>query len=97
MTGGIFTENGLLKGTLVRGIGSFYYAAAGDGTVYTLRCKKKFRHAHMTPLVGDEILFSPGEGEEHGWLEEILPRHTECLRPPVANVTLLLLTVAPVP
>ena len=97
MTGGIFTENGLLKGTLVRGIGSFYYAAADDGTVYTLRCKKKFRHARMTPLVGDEILFSPGEGEEHGWLEEILPRRTECLRPPVANVTLLLLTVAPVP
>lgn len=92
------TENNrFLQGTLFRGIGSFYYAFTADGTEYTLRCKKKFRHMHMSPLVGDEILFTPGEGEENGWIEEILPRTTECLRPPVANVTLLMVTLAPVP
>lgn len=85
------------QGTLVRGVGSFYYAVDAAGDEYTLRCKKKFRHMHMTPLVGDEILFTPGEGEEHGWLEEILPRRSECLRPPVANVALQLIVVAPVP
>ena len=90
-------ENTLLRGTLIRGIGSFYYALGTDGVEYTLRCKKKFRHIHLSPLVGDEILFSPGSGEEHGWLEEILPRKTECLRPPVANATLLLITLCPVP
>ena len=60
--------DGMKQGTLIRGIGSFYYAVDAEGTLYTLRCKKKFRHAHMSPLVGDEICFTPGSGEEHGWL-----------------------------
>jgi len=87
----------LKQGTLIRGIGSFYTVAVpGDGE-YTVRCKKKFRREKITPLVGDEVLFTPGQGEEHGWLEEILPRKTVCLRPPVANVTLLVIVIAPTP
>lgn len=86
-----------LRGTLIRGIGSFYTARDAEGTDYTLRCKKKFRRRQMVPLTGDEVLFSPGTGEEHGWIEEILPRKTECLRPPVANVTRLVVVLAPVP
>lgn len=85
------------RGTLVKGMGGFYTVADEDGTRYTLRCKKKFRHQRITPLVGDEVLFTPGEGEEHGWVEEILPRKSECLRPPVANVELLIIVVAPSP
>ena len=92
------TENRTLnRGTLIRGIGSFYTVKDADGQEYTLRCKKKFRREKISPLVGDEVLFSPGQGEEHGWLEEILPRKTSCLRPPVANVTRLVIVVAPVP
>ena len=90
------TEN-LRRGVLTRGIGSFYTVLEPDGAVYTVRCKKKFRRAGLTPLVGDEVLFSPGAKEEHGWLEEIFPRKTVCLRPPVANVTLLVIVLAPVP
>ena len=85
------------RGTLVKGMGGFYTVADEDGTRYTLRCKKKFRHQRITPLVGDEVLFTPGEGEEHGWVEEIRPRRSECLRPPVANVELLIIVVAPSP
>ena len=87
----------LKKGTLIRGIGSFYTVRDSAHQEYTLRCKKKFRRDGIAPLVGDEVLFSPGQGEEHGWLEEILPRKTECLRPPVANVTKLVIMTAPVP
>ncbi len=87
----------LKKGTLIRGIGSFYTVRDSAHQEYTLRCKKKFRRDGISPLVGDEVLFSPGQGEEHGWLEEILPRKTECLRPPVANVTKLVIMTAPVP
>lgn len=89
-------ETTMRQGTLVRGFGGFYVAEAG-GREYTLRCKKKFRRMKVSPLVGDEVCFIPGEGEEHGWLEEILPRRSECLRPPVANVSLLLIVVAPEP
>ncbi len=85
------------QGVLVRGFGGFYVAVDEAGTEHILRCKKKFRRMHISPLVGDEILFITGEGEEHGWLEEILPRKTECLRPPVANVSLLLVVICPSP
>ena len=91
------TQPMLLRGTLIRGIGSFYTARDETGTCHTLRCKKKIRHSGMTPLTGDEVLFTPGEAEEHGWIEEILPRKTVCLRPPVANVTCLVIVIAPVP
>ena len=87
----------LKKGTLIRGIGSFYTVRDAERQEYILRCKKKFRRENLSPLVGDEVLFSPGQGEEHGWLEEILPRRTVCLRPPVANVTRLVIVIAPVP
>lgn len=90
-------NGGLRKGTLIRGIGSFYTIKDENGQEYTVRCKKRFRHERITPLVGDEALFTPGTGEEHGWLEQILERRTVCLRPPVANVSLLILVIAPVP
>ena len=87
----------MLRGTLIRGIGSFYTARDSEGQEFTLRCKKKFRRQGISPLTGDEVLFTPGTGEEHGWIEEILPRKTVCLRPPVANVTRLVIVIAPVP
>lgn len=85
------------QGTLVQGVGSFYTVMDAEGEQFTLRCKKKFRRMHMSPLVGDEVLFTPGTGEEHGWLEEILPRISESIRPPVANVSLMLIFIAPEP
>ena len=87
----------LSRGILIRGIGSFYTARDPEGNEYTLRCKKKFRHQGMSPMTGDEVLFSKGEGDAHGWIEEILPRKTVCLRPPVANVEMLILVISPVP
>ena len=91
------TSDAFLQGTILRGIGSFYTVRDSSGNDYVLRCKKKFRHLHVSPLTGDEVLFSPGIGEERGWIEEILPRKTLCLRPPVANVTRLVIVAAPVP
>lgn len=90
------SEN-LMHGVLVRGFGGFYVAVDDQGVEYTLRCKKKFRRMKLSPLVGDEVMFTPGQGEEEGWVEDILPRKTSCVRPPVANVTLLLIVVSPSP
>ena len=85
------------QGVLVRGFGGFYVAVDESGTEHILRCKKKFRRMRISPLVGDQVAFIPGEGEEHGWLEDILPRTSECLRPPVANVALLIVVICPSP
>ena len=85
------------QGVLVRGFGGFYVAVDDAGDEHILRCKKKFRRMHISPLVGDNLLFTPGEGEEHGWVEEILPRRSECIRPPVANVSLMVVVICPSP
>lgn len=84
-----------MQGTLIRGMGGLYTVRGEDGAEYVLRAKKKFRRQRISPLVGDDIRFTPGEiSDEHGWVEEILPRRSECLRPPVANMTLMCIVMA---
>ena len=87
-----------MEGIILRGIGSFYTVEdrAGSG-LYTLRAQKKLRRTGLKPLVGDRVAFMPGEGEEDGWIEQILPRKNELVRPSVANVDTLMLVLAPVP
>ncbi len=86
------------EGRLIRGMGGLFTARTEEGQEYVLRAKKKFRRERITPLVGDRVLFTPGRiSDEHGWIEEILPRTNHFQRPPVANVSLLCVTVAPVP
>ena len=88
----------MIRGRIIRGMGGLYTAKDAAGEEYVLRAKKKFRRMHLTPLVGDEIWLTRGEiSDEHGWIEEILPRKTECFRPPVANVSLLAIVIAPQP
>ena len=88
----------MTEGIIIRGRGGLYTALDADNKEHVLRAKKKFRRMGLSPLVGDRILFTPGEiSDEHGWVEEILPRKSQCLRPPVANVTLMGIVVAPQP
>ena len=88
----------MMEGTIIEGRGGLYTAADEEGNEYVLRAKKKFRRMGMSPLVGDRITFTPGQiSDEHGWVEDILPRVSQCMRPPVANVTLLALVIAPQP
>ena len=56
------------EGILIRGIGSFYTARTEDGGEFVLRAKKKFRRLGLTPMVGDRVRFTPGTGEEEGWV-----------------------------
>ena len=87
-----------MPGSILLGIGSFYTVLCDeDGREYTLRAQKKLRHQKMTPMVGDHVRFTPGQGEEDGWLEEILPRRSMMERPSVANVDMLMLVIASVP
>lgn len=85
------------EGVIVRGLGGLYYARDAQGEVWVLRAKGAFRKQHLTPLVGDRILFAPPAGEDHGWIEQILPRDNELLRPPVANIGHLVFVLAPEP
>lgn len=86
-----------MEGVIIKGMGGLYTVRDAQGETYVLRCKGKFRRLRMTPLVGDNVIFTPGEGETHGWVDEIQPRLSESLRPPVANVALMMLVTAPAP
>lgn len=85
------------EGVIIKGVGGLYYARESQGQVHVLRAKGKFRKQRITPMVGDRVLFTPGTGDEHGWVEDILPRESELIRPPVANIRHIVLVVAPEP
>ena len=63
----------MMQGQIIEGRGGLYTVRDAAGIDHVLRAKKKFRRQHMTPLVGDRVDFTPGEGDEHGWLEESCP------------------------
>ena len=87
-----------MEGWLIRGQGGVYTAQDAAGAQYILRAKNRFRRQRISPLVGDRIRFTPGTiSDEHGWIDEILPRTSVFVRPAVANVTLMAIVVAPQP
>jgi len=87
-----------MEGVIIQGRGGLYTVEDSAGGAYVLRAKNRFRRQHISPLVGDRVLFTPGSvSDEHGWIDEILPRDSVFVRPPVANVTLMALVVAPEP
>jgi len=84
-----------MTGTILKGIGGFYYVLAGDGVTYTLRAQSKIRHEKLSPVVGDRVEFEPGSGaDEEGWLKAILPRRNALIRPAVANIDKLVITMS---
>lgn len=83
-----------MQGTILRGIGGFYYALDDAGSVHTVRAQGKIRRERLKPKVGDRVEITPGEGEEHGWIHRILPRRNELTRPPVANIDVIAIVVA---
>ena len=83
-----------MRGILLKGVGGCYYARTEDESVYTLRAQGKLRRDRMKPKVGDRVEFSPGTGEEHGWILRVEPRKNELTRPPVANVDVIAIVVA---
>ena len=83
-----------MQGTVLEGIGGFYYVITPQQERYTLHAQSKIRRERLKPLCGDHVEFEPGNGEEEGWLTRILPRKNALVRPPVANLDSLVLTVA---
>ena len=84
----------MLKGTIIKGIGGFYYVKCDDG-IYSCRARGKFRKESLTPIVGDIAHIEvTDKGKKEGYVIEILPRKNELFRPQVSNIDLLLITFA---
>lgn len=76
-----------MRGKIIKGIGGFYYVCtAGGGEPYECRAKGVFRKDGRKPLTGDDVEMDVLDGEKRlGNIRELLPRHSELIRPAVAN------------
>lgn len=81
-----------LEGLVLRCIGGFYYVEAADA-VYTCRARGAFRRQGLSPVAGDRVVISvPDNGD--GTVVRVLERRNSLVRPPVANVDVLVLVAS---
>ena len=83
-----------LNGTIIKGIGGFYYVEAAD-EIYECKARGVFRKEKLSPLVGDKVTISINENAENT-IDEIMPRKNALTRPPVVNIDNLILVVSTV-
>lgn len=83
-----------MLGTVMKGIGGFYYVRDDAGETHQLRAQNKIRRVKLKPCVGDRVEFTPGDGEADGWVSAIEPRRNVLVRPPVANIDVIVLVAA---
>lgn len=81
------------EGLIVKALSGYYYVKP-EGSVpgESIQCRGRgiFKKKGLTPLVGDRVVYTPTENGE-GTVDEILPRVTELVRPPIANARLAVL------
>jgi len=84
----------LPDGTIIKGIGGFYYVKA-DEKIYECKARGIFRKDAVTPLSGDSVKISViNEEKKLGNIDEILTRSIELVRPAVANVNQIVIVIA---
>lgn len=79
-------------GIIVKILGGIY-SVYNSGEVLECRARGLFRHTGETPLVGDMVEISP-DSPGGGTIQKILPRRNEFLRPPVANVDIMVIVAS---
>lgn len=82
-----------LKGTILKGIGGFYYVRDEQGNIHECKACGRFRKDNIIPLPGDHVRFTLNEGA-YGFIDDILERRNELLRPRVANVDQVAIVVS---
>lgn len=81
-------------GQIIKALSGFYYVEETETKViYTTRARGQFRNTQTTPLVGDFVEFQADNTNE-GYVMKILPRHSQMIRPAVANVDVALLVAS---
>ena len=74
-------NGGFMQGQIVKIISDLHYVSC-DGNLYPCKCRGIFRKEHITPLVGDYVLFDM----DKLIIEKVLPRLNEFDRPKVSNI-----------
>jgi ribosome biogenesis GTPase len=85
------------EGLIVKALSGYYYVLPdhAKSSDIPIQCRGRgiLRKNEVTPLVGDRVIYTMTDGGE-GTVDEILPRTTELIRPPVANADTALLVFA---
>ncbi len=94
-----------LYGKILQGVGGLYSVRVlsadnsniGFGEVLTCRARGSFRHNNISPLPGDNVVLVPTEtskDDEAFVIDEITERKNALIRPPMANLDYIFITMA---
>ena len=82
-------------GRVIRALGGAFTVVTTAGESYTCPAKGILKRNDGRLLVGDSVCLRRSENEKEGVVvAEILPRKNALIRPPLANVTVMVLAVA---
>lgn len=79
------------KGLIVSSVSGFYTVKSGED-IFSCRARGIFRKKDQKPVVGDHVVIN--QSENVYIITDILPRKNFFLRPPIANIDLILLVVS---
>ena len=82
-----------MQGRIIRGVGGFYDVLLPDAETVRCKARGRFRNDGVMPMVGDLVEISRPE-TGFASMDEILPRANALLRPPVANIDLLVIVLS---
>jgi ribosome biogenesis GTPase len=82
-------------GTIIKGVGGYYEIFCVDRQIVQASPRGILRRGKLVPTVGDHVRITvSGDPDIPYVIEEILPRKNLMLRPAIANIDLLLITVS---
>lgn len=82
------------EGLIIKGVGGLYHIES-NGCFYSCNIRGIFRKRGITPLVGDFVEFSVTNEElKEGRIDDIKERANYFIRPPVANVSMMVIVIA---
>ena len=90
-----------VKGKIIQGVGGLYTVKICDadstlcGSLIACRAKGAFKHANISPLAGDNVtLLEDSSCEGEFVISEISERKNSLIRPPLANLDYIFVTMA---
>lgn len=86
---------GEYEGTILKGIGGFYYVNTAAG-IFECKAAGKFRKDEIIPLVGDKVNIKTYDCKTGGYasIKSINKRKNQLIRPPIANIDRLLIVLS---
>ena len=83
-----------IKGLIIKSDRGIYFVKLTNGDEYQCKARGLFRKEDKKPLVGDYVDIRISDEDGSGYIEELYPRVSELLRPPVANINQVIILMS---